>query len=314
MPRTAAPVALTLALALAAGACASSQKPQAANPHGDPHHGRAMDLDAAALPFHVLGADGREVAEADFVTALAGTQAVCLGESHKNPHHHWAQLHLLRALSERATKEGRALALGMEMFQTPFQGVLDDFAEGRIDEPTMLSRTGWAVRWGHDFDLYRPIIVLAVERKHPVLALNAPDEITDKVAEEGLDSLSPDEKASLPPLDLTNERHRAFFKEATEGHGEGLEDRFELFYTAQVIWDETMAETSARWLAGGEGRQIVILAGTGHCQATGIPLRLERRGVKSISVHPVLDDGEGAVAAALADRSADYLLVLTIPR
>ena len=86
----------------------------------------------------------------------------------------------------------------------------------------------------------------------------------------------------------------------------------ERIYAAQVLWDETMAEGASRWLTGGVNRHIVILAGNGHCHESAIVRRLKRRGVKSaVSVRPIVDDGEGNVAALLAEPENDYLFVMS---
>jgi hypothetical protein len=87
-------------------------------------------------------------------------------------------------------------------------------------------------------------------------------------------------------------------------------------YAAQVLWDESMAESASRWLTAGAGarRQIVILAGNGHCHESAIVRRIERRGVSAaVSVRPIIDDGEGGVAALLAAPENDYLFVMTPP-
>jgi uncharacterized iron-regulated protein len=319
-PGGARAIAAALLAAVGAAACATT---------GGPHARRGQPLAAAELPHRVLRArGGGEVADAKFLDEVAGAQVVCVGEQHTNPHHHWAQWWILQQLLERAGE--REHALGMEMFQRPVQGVLDDYVAGRIDAKQLVSRSGWEQRWGYDFDLYRPMVELAAARGLPILALNAPSEIVKKVARGGLEALTPDERNALPPLELGDERHRAFFREATEGHGHGHGghggpgghegqgghgggDGFENFYTAQVIWDETMADAAAGWLASapaGVERRVVILAGTGHCHPTGIPSRLARRGVSAVSVLPVLDDGKGGVADELVSPGGDYLFVL----
>ena len=67
----------------------------------------------------------------------------------------------------------------------------------------------------------------------------------------------------------------------------------EQIYTVQVIWDETMADTSAKWLSAHAGGHLVILAGNGHCHDSAIVGRLKRRGVTdAVSVRVVVDDGD----------------------
>src|SRR5690606_16776430 len=228
---------------------------------------------------------------------------ICVGEEHTNPHHHWAQLHILDELGRE--RSGASMALGMEMFQRPFQGVLDDYAAGRIDERALRERTGWAERWGYDFALYRPMVAMAAERGMSILALNISKELRKRVARQGLEGLGEAERAELPELDLDDARHRAWFDELMAeigGHGSeaGDEDgpeaaaRAQRIYTVQVLWGETMAETAARWVVAARGRQVIILAGNGHCHDSAIVGRVRRRGVDQVvSVRPVIDGNGG---------------------
>ncbi len=302
--------------------------------------GSPRGAQSAALPFQVLRARGGQVVSWEaFIGELAAADAVCIGEHHPNPHDHWAQLHILEAVSERTRGAGRSPGLGMEMFQRPFQGVVDDFVAGRIDEAALLSRSAWEDRWGYDWSLYRPMVLLARTRGAAILALNTERELTKKVSRQGLDKMAAADRARLPQLVLDDAQHRAWWKsimgdmagahghskpdEEKEGDGGGdhatpdketaeaaaVEERI---YAAQVLWDETMADGASKWLAGGPRRHLVILAGNGHCHESAIVRRLERRGVKSaVSVHPIVDDGEGNVAALLAEPENDYLFVMS---
>jgi uncharacterized iron-regulated protein len=310
----AALAAVSLAACAPAVSTSGANDPAKAAPTHAHGHG-SFDIRRAALPFRVLrGHGGTEVPEADFFAEVAAADAICLGEAHPNPHHHWMQLMVLDHVA-KAAEGKRALAVGFEMFARPFQGVLDDFAAGKIDEPALLARTGWAERWGYDFGFYRPMVALGVGGHVALLALNAPRELVHKVNEVGLAGLSATEKASLPELELDDDEHRAWFKAATGEHAEGMAGKFENFYAAQVVWDETMADTAARWLAaapaGSPPRQVVVLAGIGHCHDAAVPRRLRRRGVgKVVSVQAVLDDGGSAVSDLLAAPENDYVIVL----
>jgi uncharacterized iron-regulated protein len=293
--------------------------------HAGPAAPGKPGLESAALPYAIVdGRSGRAVAEADFWSALGGARAVCVGEDHPNPHHHWAQLRVVDGLVRAG-----GLGLGVEMVQRPFQGVLDDWAQGRIDDAAFLSRSGWAERWGYDFGLYRPMLRRVADAGGPVLALNAPRELTKKVSRQGLASLSAAEKAELPTLVLDDAKHRAWFDGVmaamggAHGHGKkgekGAEKdeaeakaMAERIYSVQVLWDETMADVAARWLSRGADRRLVILAGNGHCHDSAIVGRLRRRGVERVvSVRPILDGPD--VAAAVAEPINDYLFVMTAP-
>lgn len=300
-------------------ACGGSARPAARHGGGKAAGSGAIDLGAAALPYDVLdGRTGKTLSDDALLDALAGARAVCIGETHSNPHHHWLQLRLVDALSRRAAADGRELALGMEMFQLPFQHVLDDYASGAIGEPALLGRAQWHKRWGYDFGLYRPIIAVAREHGAVLLALNAAKEITRTIGREGIDALTDDQRSQLPAdIVLDDADHRAWFDEIMQGHpGEegGAMPVNDNIYTAQVVWDETMAATAAAWLDGGAERQIIILAGHGHCHDSAIVGRIKRRGHDAVvSVHPVIDDGEGNVPELFEPSRNDYIVAMKIP-
>ncbi len=84
-------------------------------------------------------------------------------------------------------------------------------------------------------------------------------------------------------------------------------------YTVQVTWDETMAQGAAEW-ARADGRAMIVLAGNGHCHDSAIVRRVGRRGVSpALSVQPIIDDGEGNIAAAILERRNDFLFVMSMP-
>lgn len=333
-----------LAVAAIVSACGGRYGGAPANPGAT---GPLRGIAAAGLPMTVLDArTGHQLDDAAFWDRLAGQRAVCVGEEHPNPHHHWVQLEVVRHLA----KKWSHLALGMEMFQRPFQGVLDDYAAHRIDAAALRSRAGWEERWGYDWGLYGPTIDAAVAAHGALVALNAARELTKKVVHHGLDSLTADERAQVPELDLKDAAHRAWFDalmedmggssaHATKTPGDGDKATGEppaeptgappahaggdaapempsadRIYMVQVIWDETMADAAARWLRATPDGRIVILAGTGHCHDSAIVHRLARRGVTGVvSIRTVIDDGQGAVATALAKPMNDFLVVLTMP-
>lgn len=301
-----------------------------------------VNLEAAALPYQIVDArTGRQVDAPAFWTALASARAVCVGEDHTNAHHHWVQLEVVRQLAKR----GAPLALGLEMVQRPFQGPLDDYAAKKIDAATLRSRTDWKERWGYDWGFYGPTLDAAAGAGGALLALNAPRELTKKVVREGLEALTPAERAQLPALVLDDATHRAWFdglmagmggagghstakapaapaaapapaddaaKAAAPHHGHAAMPSAERVYTVQVIWDESMADGTATWLAAHPQGKAIILAGNGHCHESAIVRRLERRGVGDVvSVRPVLDIGS-EVADLLAKPVNDYAVVLQL--
>lgn len=292
----------------------------------------AGGLEAAALPYQVLDArTGRQIEIAAFWGKLGQARAVCIGEDHSNPHHHWAQLEIVKQLAQRKPA-GQRLALGLEMVQRPFQGVLDDYAAKRIDAAALRTRTGWEDRWSYDYGFYGPTIDAAVAAGAQLLALNAARELTKKVVRKGLSSLTPEERAQLPELKLDDAAHRAWFDALMESMGGAMahstkpdaetppENPHEAappmpsadqIYTVQVIWDESMADGANRWLTANPTGQVIILAGNGHCHDSAIVNRIKRRGTaKVVSIRPVLDTDASEV---LAQPINDFAFVLQVP-
>jgi uncharacterized iron-regulated protein len=245
----------------------------------------------SALPLYALEGN-KKLSKPELWERLASSKVICFGEQHDEPHHHYAQWRALEALATRSAAAQRPLAVGLEMFQRPYQAALTGFVSGSLPEAQFLLDTEYRERWGFDFSLYRPLLKTAREFSLEALALNAPKELTRKIARSGLAALDANEQKQLPELDLANAEHRAYFEAAMAEHpmpsgGPKLDD----MYAAQVVWDETMAETAAAWLEhAGQAAQLVVFAGAGHCQRSAVPARISRRlNVPVLSVDPVLE-------------------------
>ncbi len=209
------------------------------------------------------------------VERLTEKQVVFVGETHDQYAHHLNQLAIIRGLWKR----GKALAIGMECFQQPFQADLDAFIRGEIDEKTLLRRTEYFDRWRYDYRLYQPILRFARDQGIPLLALNLEREITDRVKAVGIAGLTAAEQARLPQrLEREPEAYRQRIQAIFQHHPKAKELDFERFLAVQVLWDESMAERAADYLRQYPDRSLVILAGSGHLEyGQGIPDRLQRR-------------------------------------
>ncbi|MGB8699697.1 MAG: ChaN family lipoprotein [Thermosynechococcaceae cyanobacterium] len=204
---------------------------------------------------------------------------IYLGETHDQPADHAAQLATLQELSRQNTP----LTLALEMFQRPYQGVLDAYLAGRISEAELLDQTEYRQRWGFDWQLYAPILRWAKARQIPLLALNTPTATIRKVARNGLESLIAEDFKWIPPLadiDTRNQAYRQRMQELYDSfhRKKGNNTGFDRFFQAQVLWDETMAEAIAQSWLKFPSRQIVVLVGQGHLlYGDGIPSRVARR-------------------------------------
>ncbi len=194
----------------------------------------------------------------------------------------------------------------MEMFQKPFQPVVNDYLAGRIDEHEFLQKTEYFSTWRYDYNLYKPIIDYLKQQNLPLVALNIHGDISSKIAREGIYSLSDKEKKQLPgSMDFSNERYRKDLNEVFPLHKEQGELKdFSYFLQAQILWDEAMSESAQKFLTDNPESKLVILAGNGHVRHKyGIPERLYRRNREPFTV--VVQDEE------IEDGIADYVLITT---
>lgn len=216
--------------------------------------------------------------QAEILQVLKQNDIIYLAESHDDAAAHQAQLAIIQALHS----ENRPIAIALEMFQRPFQPILDRYLQGEITEVELREQSEYDERWGFDWEFYAPILRYAQAHNIPVIAANTPTEITRKVAQEGLEGLSEDDFRYIPPaaeIDMGPEAYREYLQQIYSAHGShGNSTSFERFMLAQVLWDETMAEAVAEFRQANPDTQIIVLAGKGHIMYDyGIPSRVERR-------------------------------------
>lgn len=239
---------------------------------------------------------------------LAKANVVYLGETHDSLEDHKAQMQILQALHQ----QNRKIAIAMEMFQRPYQDIVDQYLAGKITEAQLVEQTEYEQRWGFPWEYYAPILRFAKLHQLPVLALNTPTEVTRKVARNGLESLTPEDRKYIPPLaeiktDNVDYRKMALASYEQHSHaGKGNSASFERFFTALVLWDETMAAKIAQFVKANPDYQVVVLAGKSHIiYGYGIPSRVARRLDDKLIQRSVLFDIPEDISSNVA-KAADY--------
>ncbi len=213
------------------------------------------------------------------IDRLKQNDVIYLGENHDNPQHHAQQLEMIRQL-----QDDTRLVIGMEMFQRPFQPILDRYLAQKTSEEELRQQTEYDTRWGFDWEFYAPILRYAQAKQIPLIALNTPEEITRKVAETGIESLEGSDFRYIPPLKeikLDNQEYRQAIADIYLQHveeGQGNSTDLDNFFAAQVLWDETMAEAIALHYQNNPQSTIVVLVGKAHVMNDyAIPDRVNRR-------------------------------------
>ncbi|MDX2286381.1 MAG: ChaN family lipoprotein [Bacteroidia bacterium] len=189
--------------------------------------------------YRLFDGQGKALSWRQMLKLAADADVICFGELHNNPIAHWLQHELAAELIRERGAE--RVAVGMEMFETDQQTVLDRYLSGEWDR----ERLGQETRLWPNFDTdYAPLVNLCRTQGVQVWATNAPREYARMVARGGLaalDTLPPAGKALLPQLPIeidyelpSYQRMRAM----VSGHGPM---RAEDFIAAQALKDATMA-------------------------------------------------------------------------
>lgn len=248
----------------------------------------------------------------ELIDELSKVDLVFVGEQHDSVLHHQMQLQIIKSLY--ATDEN--LGVGMEMFQRPFQSVIDRYFAGQISEAEFLKETEYATRWGYDWQLYRAIVEYARRNEIPLAALNARAELTKRVKEVGYDNLTDAERKELGPVDFNVKAHRDFWLEllsVMHGTHQATPEQKERSYQVMAIWDDYMAQSAANFKADRKIKRMVILAGGGHVEGGfGIPDRAAKyanasKATVRIVIGSEADDNPDALAT-------DYVIYIAPPQ
>ncbi|MBC8066255.1 MAG: ChaN family lipoprotein [Chlorobia bacterium] len=245
--------------------------------------------------------DGKPSTAEDIAKAADGQPYVFLGENHATKPHQQLQADVIKALVAR----GRRVVIGLEMYTRPKQDWLDQWSGGGLGEEEFLEKSEWKTQWGFPFEFYRPVFLAAKESKLPMVALNVPRDWVRQVGRKGLAGLTTEQKLQLPKeIFLGNGAHKMVFNGLMGGHpmtgpqGDNI-------YSAQVLWDEGMADTAIKWMErfGDDKTVFVVIAGAGHIMyRQGINYRIERR-TKKRGVTVVMSQAKEAsmVARGIGD-------------
>jgi len=219
---------------------------------------------------------GDLVSHKEMMAVAGDARIVFIGETHDNPASHRLELEVLKSLSEIHPKRQ---AVGMEMFARSQQSALDRWVAGKLGEKEFLRESRWYDNWKMDFAYYRDLLNFARDHKISIIALNAEKSLVNALRARPANQLSAADQARLPKLDMTDPYQQAMVKAYFSDHTHG-EMGLEGFIRAQTVWDETMAESVARYLASSLGKKmhLLVIAGGNHVNyGFGIPRRAFRR-------------------------------------
>ena len=252
-------------LALLAGCFAPAGAEEYAVPNlGSPYRdlGELKEGEILHLP------TGLTVSAEQMIDTVSGSRVIYVGETHDNLEAHRVQLEIIRRLQEKFP--GR-ISVGMEMFRRSAQDDLDRWHQGNLAGKQF--RKLFKKNWGRGYGLYQPIFEYLKANSIPLIGLKSSRAMEKKFREGG-----PGQEG-LPEIDTKDAYHREFSMSLFGGNDThtGVVSKP---YQMLMMWEESMAETVARFLKDGnnQDRKLIVLAGGFHVQyGYGIPKRAFRR-------------------------------------
>lgn len=230
---------------------------------------------------------GKTVKYEKMLKEIEDADIVLFGELHDNPISHWLQLELTKDLYK---KEGKNLILGAEMFESDNQVIMDEYLSDKISQRNFEDEIRLWPNYKTD---YKPLVEFAKDSGLYFVATNVPRRyasLVNKQGFEGLEELSDEAKAFLPPLppayDATLECYASMMK--MEGMGSHVTPNFP---KAQAIKDATMAYFILKnWEPG---KVLLHYHGAYHSQnfeSIYWYLKHENPELKIVTIHSVMQD------------------------
>lgn len=231
--------------------------------------------------------EGKAVKYEKMLKEIEDADIVLFGELHDNPISHWLQLELTKELYQQ---NGKNLILGAEMFESDNQVIMDEYLSGKISQRNFEDEIRLWPNYKTD---YKPLVEFAKDSGLYFVATNVPRRyasLVNKQGFEGLEELSDEAKAFLPPLppayDPTLDCYASMMK--MEGMGSHVTPNFP---KAQAIKDATMSHFILKnWEPG---KVLIHYHGAYHSQnfeSIYWYLKQENPNLKIVTIHSVTQD------------------------
>jgi len=238
-------------------------------------------------------------AVAKMMADLGQARLVFVGEFHDQRDHHLLQLAVIKELQ----RQGKNLAIGLEMFDLEKQPVLDEWVNGGMALQEFVSRyqQGWSINWAE----YDSILLFARNNRIPLVALDAPPDIIKLVTYGGPGRLGPEAARRLPDGAATTmlPSYRKFMASAFRTH-EIPDAMFDNFCAAQGLRNSTMAKRISGYLQQHPEKGMIVIAGVGHVMRRAVPAAVAREG---LTLRIVIPQVEGLYAELDSD-DMDYFV------
>ncbi|HZC34648.1 MAG TPA: ChaN family lipoprotein [Chthoniobacterales bacterium] len=204
--------------------------------------------------------------DTEFWRGVSLADVIYVGEMHGDRNNHEYELDLIRGMIRR----GMHFAVGWEMFDQSQQTDLDRFNQHKLTLDDLVTQTGFEKSWGKYSPLYAEILRTTGKSRVRNVALNAPASLAHKIARG--EPLSAQERNEVPTGFTVPTGAYQNFVQMLGDHPGMEESDLSLFFAAQNLWDQTMAQSILRFRQKNPKMKLLVLTGRGHVKGGfGIP-------------------------------------------
>lgn len=257
--------------------------------------------------------NGELITPDELARRLAGVQILFVGEEHTDLDAHRVQARVIEALH----RAGRRVLIGLEMFPTTQQEVLDRWRAGWFTEDGFVKLSDWYESWGYPWAYYREIFLFAHDHRLELRGVNVPREVVATVRARGFDALTAAQRRLLPEgIDTGDAGFRTLFRASFESgdalHARLSPEQLEGMLRAQATWDAAMGWNAAQAVQATKDPNaiIVVLIGTGHVSyGLGAARQLRGRFAGRVSslIPVAVRDPEGREVPQVRASYADFV-------
>jgi uncharacterized iron-regulated protein len=250
---------LLVALLLLTGNILAGEEKQAMLYANHPLVGKLWDMNSRSY-----------IDEATLLSRINAANVLLLGEVHDNPLHHDFQKKLLQAQLDSGSRP----SLLMEQFNSDSQERLDvALANSNRDEA--FSNAAELIKFG-DWQLYAPLLSMAVDYKLPVIAANISNAQLKPVMQQGFNAYDPEDMKRVAVEAVWSESRDNFLSQSMEGtHCGQLSPQWRAgLVRGQRLRDALMVDAAVSSF----GRGVVGIVGRNHARRDiGLPLYFAAR-------------------------------------